>query len=152
MQGAQCPMPTSWRPPLTVQGVMFHTLMALGMGTTVALSYALLFVLDFSPWCGWRHTLTLNGAHVSYRYDARYIIPLAGMLLGSAVSGISVGLTTVMEELSSGTLPHDSHTSTQCRLWCAATFATLQARTRWRSCWQWAPRAWKQHGMCGAGP
>lgn len=36
------------------------------------------------------------------RYDARYIIPLAGMLLGSAVSGVSVGLTTVMEELSSG--------------------------------------------------
>lgn len=32
----------------------------------------------------------------------QYLIPLLGMLLGNTISGISIGLAAVIEELSSG--------------------------------------------------
>ena len=35
-------------------------------------------------------------------WDAQYLIPMLGMLLGNACSGIAVGLSTVLEELSAG--------------------------------------------------
>lgn len=35
-------------------------------------------------------------------YDAQYLIPMLGMLLGNACSGIAVGLSTVLDELSAG--------------------------------------------------
>jgi hypothetical protein len=34
-------------------------------------------------------------------WDAQYVIPLLGMLLGNATSGVSVGLTAVLEEFAS---------------------------------------------------
>lgn len=37
-------------------------------------------------------------------YDAQYLIPMLGMLLGNACSGIAVGLSTVLDELSTGAL------------------------------------------------
>ena len=37
--------------------------------------------------------------------QAQYFIPILGMLLGNAISGVSVGLTTLLEELATGLLP-----------------------------------------------
>ncbi len=34
--------------------------------------------------------------------QAQYFIPILGMLLGNAISGVSVGLSTLLEELASG--------------------------------------------------
>lgn len=34
--------------------------------------------------------------------QAQYFIPILGMLLGNAISGVSVGLSTLLEELATG--------------------------------------------------
>jgi putative ABC transport system permease protein len=62
--------------------------------SSIFLTYAMLLVVRTHPW-----------------WDAQYFIPMLGMLLGNCISGISVGLTTLLEELTSGaqvvpTLPH----------------------------------------------
>ena len=38
--------------------------------------------------------------------QAQYFIPILGMLLGNAISGVSVGLSTLLEELATG-LPNE---------------------------------------------
>ena len=52
------------------------------------LTYAMLLVVRTHPW-----------------WNAQYFIPMLGMLLGNCISGISVGLTTLLEELTSGAQP-----------------------------------------------
>lgn len=49
------------------------------------ISYTLILVIGVQPW-----------------YDAQYLIPMLGMILGNACSGVAVGLSSVLEELSSG--------------------------------------------------
>jgi hypothetical protein len=49
------------------------------------MAYAVLLVLNLQPW-----------------WEAQYVIPMLGMVLGNTISGISVGLSTVMEELTTG--------------------------------------------------
>ena len=47
------------------------------------------------------HSCTALHAHACCRWEAQYFIPCLGMLLGNATSGISVGLSTVMDEFAS---------------------------------------------------
>ena len=35
-------------------------------------------------------------------WDAQYLIPMLGMMLGNACSGVAVGLSAVLDELSTG--------------------------------------------------
>ena len=53
--------------------------------SSIFLTYAMLLVVRTHPW-----------------WNAQYFIPMLGMLLGNCISGISVGLTTLLEELTSG--------------------------------------------------
>lgn len=71
-----------------VQGMFLQTLMCLGSSAGVFLVYSMLIIIQIHPW-----------------YQPQYFIPVLGMLLGNAISGISVGLTTVLEELSTGGRP-----------------------------------------------
>ena len=65
--------------------MFLHTLTCLGSSASVFLVYAMLIIIQIHPW-----------------YQPQYFIPVLGMLLGNAISGISVGLSTLLEELSSG--------------------------------------------------
>ena len=55
--------------------------MALGSGAV--LCYVVFVVMSLKPW-----------------WEAQYIIPLLGMLLGNCTSGVSLGLTTILDELT----------------------------------------------------
>ena len=50
-------------------------------------SFGTLLVLRLSPW-----------------WTPQYLIPTLGMVLGNTITGISIGLATILEELSSGVL------------------------------------------------
>lgn len=60
-------------------------LIALSMvfGTLSSLMYFLLVVVKISPW-----------------YDPRYFIPIAGMLIGNSMTGISLGVTRLVKGMS----------------------------------------------------
>ncbi|KAK9862423.1 hypothetical protein WJX84_010314 [Apatococcus fuscideae] len=73
------------RPAYSYTGMFLQTLTCLGSSAGVFLVYAMLIIIQIHPW-----------------YQPQYFIPVLGMLLGNAISGISVGLSTVLEELSSG--------------------------------------------------
>ena len=75
---------------MLVQGMFLQTLMCLGSSAGVFLVYSMLIIIQIHPW-----------------YQPQYFIPVLGMLLGNAISGISVGLTTVLEELSTGGRPEE---------------------------------------------
>jgi hypothetical protein len=51
------------------------------------MGYGLALVIGVSPW-----------------WSPQYLIPVLGMVLGNTISGISVGLAAVMEELTTGGL------------------------------------------------
>ncbi|WP_129598253.1 ABC transporter permease [Anaerophilus nitritogenes] len=53
-------------------------------GTLSSLVYFLLVVVHISPW-----------------YDPRYFIPIAGMLIGNSMTGISLGVTKLIDEMHS---------------------------------------------------
>lgn len=53
------------------------------LGTTSCLLYFLLVVVQISPW-----------------YDPQYFIPIAGMLIGNSMTGISLGINQLMEGMS----------------------------------------------------
>jgi putative ABC transport system permease protein len=52
-------------------------------GTLSSLIYFLLIVINISPW-----------------YDPRYFIPIAGMLIGNSMTGISLGVTRLSDGIS----------------------------------------------------
>lgn len=68
-----------------LQGMLAHIVVCVGTSAGVFLCYTLLLVVRTQPW-----------------WEAQYFIPILGMLLGNAISGISVGLSTLLEEFSSG--------------------------------------------------
>lgn len=72
-------------PCLHSQGVFLHVTACTGASAAIFLCYTLLVVVRTSPW-----------------WEAQYFIPILGMLLGNAISGVSVGLSTVLEEFASG--------------------------------------------------
>jgi putative ABC transport system permease protein len=53
------------------------------LGTLSSLIYFLLIVINISPW-----------------YDPRYCIPIAGMLIGNSMTGISLGVTRLVDGMS----------------------------------------------------
>lgn len=53
-------------------------------GTLSSLLYFLLVVVNISPW-----------------YDPRYFIPIAGMLIGNSMTGISLGVTRLVDGMNS---------------------------------------------------
>jgi putative ABC transport system permease protein len=53
-------------------------------GTLTSLIYFLLVVINISPW-----------------YDPRYFIPIAGMLIGNSMTGISLGVTRLVDGMHS---------------------------------------------------
>lgn len=62
-----------------------HITTCIGASAAILLCYTLLLVVRTSPW-----------------WEAQYFIPILGMLLGNAISGVSVGLSTVLGEFASG--------------------------------------------------
>ncbi|KAL4857919.1 ATP-binding cassette sub-family G member 2 [Chlorella vulgaris] len=73
------------RPTQTYNGMLLQVLTVLGLASSAIISYGLALVVRVSPW-----------------YDPQYLIPMLGMLLGNACSGVAVGLSTILDELSSG--------------------------------------------------
>ncbi len=69
------------------QGVFLQALVCLGGSTALFLCYMLLLVIQASPW-----------------WQPQYLIPLLGIMMGHTISGISVGLTALLEEFNSGEL------------------------------------------------
>lgn len=53
------------------------------LGTTSSLLYFLLVVVNLSPW-----------------YDPRYFIPIAGMFIGNSMTGISLGVTRLVDGMN----------------------------------------------------
>jgi putative ABC transport system permease protein len=68
-----------------VQGLFFHTLGIVLLAAGCTMGYGLALVIGVSPW-----------------WSPQYLIPVLGMVLGNTISGISVGLAAVMEELTTG--------------------------------------------------
>lgn len=65
--------------------MLLHTLGVVGAAATGVICYAMLLIIRVQPW-----------------WHAQYFIPTLGMLLGNCISGVSVGLSSIMEELTTG--------------------------------------------------
>lgn len=76
------------RPSYSYAGMYQHILIGIGGSCSFVLVYTMFFVIQ------WKHK--------THYYDPQYVIPILGMLLGNTISGVSLGLTTVLEELSAG--------------------------------------------------
>lgn len=64
-------------------GLKRVTALSLSVGTLSCLAYYLFAVVGIAPW-----------------YDPRYFIPIAGMLIGNSMTGISLGLKSLTEGMS----------------------------------------------------
>lgn len=73
------------RPSQSYAGMLPQVLGALGFACSLVISYGLAVVVQVRPW-----------------WDAQYLIPMLGMLLGNACSGVAVGLSTILDEFSTG--------------------------------------------------
>mmetsp|Transcript_19885 Transcript_19885/g.50038 ORF Transcript_19885/g.50038 Transcript_19885/m.50038 type:complete len:460 (+) Transcript_19885:270-1649(+) len=73
----------SSRPALAYRWMLTHTLISMGTSVTFVLSYLLLLVVRVKPW-----------------WSAQYFIPITGMLLGNATSGVSLGLSNIIDALT----------------------------------------------------
>jgi putative ABC transport system permease protein len=71
-----------------LQGMLVHIILCIGASASTFLCYTLLLVVRTTPW-----------------WAPQYFIPILGMLLGNAISGVSVGLSTLLEEFASGAAP-----------------------------------------------
>ncbi len=89
--------------------MLMHTLGVVGGAATGVICYAMLLIIRVHPW-----------------WHAQYFIPTLGMLLGNCISGGSVGLSAVMEELTTGYSPY---TSLPCSLKCKCS-----CQIRYRHC------------------
>ena len=65
--------------------MLLQTLSCLGSSAGVFLCYTLLFVVRTQPW-----------------WAPQYFIPILGMMLGNSISGVSVGLSALLEDFSVG--------------------------------------------------
>lgn len=70
---------------LLAQGMFTQVLGALGCSSALVITYSM-FVVIRPP----------------QRWDAYYVIPTYGMLLGNAISCTSIGLSTALQELTVG--------------------------------------------------
>ncbi|WP_142414049.1 ABC transporter permease [Hathewaya massiliensis] len=58
--------------------------LSMGVGTTSSLVYFLFIVVKVTPW-----------------YNSRYFIPIGGMLIGNSMTGISLGINTLLDGMIS---------------------------------------------------
>ncbi len=58
-------------------------IISMSIGTLVSIFYFIIVVVQVSPW-----------------YDARYFIPIAGMMIGNAMTGISLGIYRLVEAMN----------------------------------------------------
>ena len=65
--------------------MLLHTLGMVGGAASGIICYAMLLIIRPQPW-----------------WHAQYFIPTLGMLLGNCISGVSVALSAIMEELTTG--------------------------------------------------
>eukprot|EP00238_Polyblepharides_amylifera_P006688 CAMPEP_0196592054 /NCGR_PEP_ID=MMETSP1081-20130531/71712_1 /TAXON_ID=36882 /ORGANISM="Pyramimonas amylifera, Strain CCMP720" /LENGTH=320 /DNA_ID=CAMNT_0041915625 /DNA_START=55 /DNA_END=1017 /DNA_ORIENTATION=- len=73
------------RSAYTYKGMWWHVWVSLAGTGSLVLSYTLIIVISVKPW-----------------WEAQYLIPIFGMILGNSTNGISVGLVTTLAELSEG--------------------------------------------------
>jgi hypothetical protein len=73
------------RPQHTFHRALFFVVLILGTVAAVTVWFGLFLVVGVSPW-----------------YDPQYMIPILGMVLGNSCSGISVGLTSILNEFVTG--------------------------------------------------
>ncbi|GBF92795.1 ABC transporter permease [Raphidocelis subcapitata] len=73
------------RPSKTFRGLFLNTLVIVAATAALIMSYALIVVMGVTP-----------------VWTPQYLIPILGMVLGNTITGISVGLSTIIDELSSG--------------------------------------------------
>lgn len=73
------------RPTASYPGMLLQVLGAMGIAASLVISYGLAVVVQVHPW-----------------YSAQYMIPMLGMLLGNACSGVAVGLSSILDEFSNG--------------------------------------------------
>lgn len=73
------------RPQYTFHGAFFTVAVILGTVGAATVWFALFMVVGVSPW-----------------YDPQYMIPILGMILGNSCSGISVGLSSILNEFVAG--------------------------------------------------
>ena len=70
------------RPTHSYNGMIFIVLLLLGIASSITIFFGLAVVVNISPW-----------------WEAGYLIPMLGMLMGNGLSSIAVGLTAVLDEL-----------------------------------------------------
>lgn len=75
----------SSRPAYSFKWMFLQILACTVVSPVIFVSFALLVLIRTNPW-----------------WEPRYFIPLLGMLLGNCISGMSVGLSALLEELSTG--------------------------------------------------
>ena len=73
------------RPAHTYAGMTAHVTLCLGVAAFSFLTYALATVVRPSPW-----------------WNAQFLVPTLGVMLGNAVSGVAVGLGALLEDLATG--------------------------------------------------
>jgi len=73
------------RPALAYNGMLFEVLLSMGIASAASISFGMAAVVRVHPW-----------------YDAQYLIPMLGMLMGNSCSSVAVGLTAALEDLSGG--------------------------------------------------
>ncbi|CAD7695220.1 unnamed protein product [Ostreobium quekettii] len=83
------------RPSHSYAGMLSHIILAITACTSTVLIYGMLLVIQWG-------TVEPLGASDLKWWAPQYFIPIAGMLLGNSLSGISLGLTTVLQELATG--------------------------------------------------
>jgi putative ABC transport system permease protein len=71
------------RPQHTFHGAFFFVAVILGTVGAATIWFGLFIIVGVSPW-----------------YDPQYMIPILGMILGNSCSGISVGLSSILNEFS----------------------------------------------------
>ncbi|KAK9840558.1 hypothetical protein WJX81_000987 [Elliptochloris bilobata] len=100
------------RPAYSYTGMLAKVVACVGSSAAVFLAYTLVLVVRTEPW-----------------WQAQYFIPILGMLLGNAISGVSVGLSTLLEELATGKDRIELKLAIGASRW-EATQETLQRATR----------------------
>ncbi|KAG1655638.1 hypothetical protein FOA52_008876 [Chlamydomonas sp. UWO 241] len=71
------------RPQYTYKGMFLNTFLSMALSSGLILIYVVMVVMSLTPW-----------------WEAQYFIPLLGMLLGNCTSAVSLGLNTILDDLT----------------------------------------------------
>ena len=73
------------RGKLLYNGQFLHSMLCMSVSSGLILAYAIFVVVRVKPW-----------------FEASYVIPTLGMILGNCTSSVSLGLATILDELKTG--------------------------------------------------